>query len=110
MYELKYFRIVGELKHLQTFFVINNMINSTILKSLFVVVLLLLLATPHYAQCPMCRMTLESNLKNGGRTGIGMNLGILYLLFTPYIIGAGIAYVWWRNKKKAGNDLLNNLS
>ncbi len=87
-----------------------KILNNSILKYLFMVCLFLLITDQLLAQCPMCRMTLESNLKNGGRTGIGMNLGILYLLFTPYILGAGIAYVWWRNRKKTGKDLLNNFS
>ena len=52
------------------------------------------------AQCPMCRMTLESNLKGGGTQGNGMNAGIMYLLFTPYIMVGGIAYVWYRNRKR----------
>ncbi len=52
------------------------------------------------AQCPMCRMTLESNLKGGGTQGSGMNAGIMYLLFTPYIMVGGIAYVWYRNRKR----------
>lgn len=52
------------------------------------------------AQCPMCRMTLESNLKGGGTQGTGMNAGIMYLLFTPYIMVGCIAYVWYRNRKR----------
>ncbi len=52
------------------------------------------------AQCPMCRMSAESNLKNGGQSGKGLNNGILYMLATPYLIIAGIGYVWWRNRRK----------
>jgi hypothetical protein len=52
------------------------------------------------AQCPMCRMTLESNMRGGGSQGSGMNAGIMYLLFTPYIMVGGIAYVWYRNRKR----------
>ena len=52
------------------------------------------------AQCPMCRMSLESNLKNGGTQGKGINAGILYLLVTPYLIVGGIAFVWYRNRKQ----------
>ncbi len=52
------------------------------------------------AQCPMCRIAAESNLKNGGSAGKGLNNGILYMLATPYLIIGGIAYVWWRNRKK----------
>lgn len=52
------------------------------------------------AQCPMCRMSAESNLANGGTEGKGLNNGILYMLATPYLIVGGIAYVWWRNRRK----------
>jgi hypothetical protein len=51
------------------------------------------------AQCPMCRMSLESNLKNGGTAGSGINAGILFLLATPYLLVGGIAFVWFRNRK-----------
>jgi len=52
------------------------------------------------AQCPMCRMSAESNLKNGGTDGQGLNNGILYMLATPYLIVAGIGFFWWRNRKR----------
>ena len=52
------------------------------------------------AQCPMCKMSAESNLKNGGTDGKGLNSGILYMLATPYLIVFGIGYFWWRNRKK----------
>jgi len=52
------------------------------------------------AQCPMCRMTLESNLQNGGTAGAGINGGIIYLLIMPYIIVGTIAFVWARNNIK----------
>ena len=52
------------------------------------------------AQCPMCKMSAESNLKNGGTDGQGLNNGILYMLATPYVIVFGLGYFWWRNRKK----------
>lgn len=52
------------------------------------------------AQCPMCKMSLQSNLQNGGSQGKGINGGIMYLLMTPYVLVGGIAYVWYRNKKR----------
>lgn len=52
------------------------------------------------AQCPMCRMSAESNLKNGGTDGKGLNQGILYMLATPYLVIGAIGYVWWRNRKR----------
>jgi hypothetical protein len=51
------------------------------------------------AQCPMCRMSAESNLKNGGTAGKGLNKGILYLFFTPYLVVGTLAYIWWKNNK-----------
>jgi hypothetical protein len=51
------------------------------------------------AQCPMCKISVESNLKNGGNMGKGLNAGILYMLAMPYLIVAGIGYWWWRNRK-----------
>jgi hypothetical protein len=38
------------------------------------------------AQCPMCRMSAESNLENGGDEGRGLNTGILYMLAMPYLL------------------------
>ena len=52
------------------------------------------------AQCPMCRMSAESNLKHGGTAGKGLNKGILYMLATPYLLIGGLAYFWWRNRRK----------
>lgn len=51
------------------------------------------------AQCPMCRMSAESNLKAGGTAGKGLNRGILYMLMMPYMLVGTIGYVWWRNRR-----------
>lgn len=56
------------------------------------------------AQCPMCRMSAESNLENGGDAGKGLNNGILYLLATPYLMIGGIAYFWYRNRRRNEED------
>ncbi len=52
------------------------------------------------AQCPMCRMSAESDLENGGDKGRGLNTGILYMLAMPYLLVGGIGYLWWRNRRK----------
>lgn len=52
------------------------------------------------AQCPMCRMSAESNLENGGTEGKGLNTGILYMLAMPYLLVGGIGYIWWRNRRR----------
>ena len=64
-----------------------------------------LLATVVYppqaeAQCPMCRLSAESNLKNGGTEGKGLNKGILFMLAMPYLLIGVIGYAWYRNQKK----------
>jgi hypothetical protein len=52
------------------------------------------------AQCAMCKTTLENNISNGN-IGIaaGINFGIMYLFFTPYIAVAVIGYLWYRTSK-----------
>ncbi len=52
------------------------------------------------AQCPMCKIGAESNLKNGGSAGKGLNSGILYMLSLPYLLVGTIGFVWWKNRKK----------
>ena len=69
---------------------------------LIVLVLLIFLLTQAdlLAQCPMCRMSAESNLKNGGTAGKGLNNGILYIFVMPYLLVGVIGYMWWKNSKK----------
>lgn len=60
-----------------------------------------------YAQCAMCRATLENNISNGD-PGIatGINLGILYLFFAPYLAVGAIAFFWYKtSKSNTRNDL-----
>ena len=60
------------------------------------------------AQCPMCRMSVEANLKDGGTAGKGLNRGILYMLLTPYLLVGTIGYVWWRNRRREEELELSN--
>ena len=66
---------------------------------LALVVTLSLPAEPLQAQCPMCRMSAENNLKDGGTAAKGLNKGILFMLAAPYFIVGGLGFVWWRNRK-----------
>ncbi|MDZ4715458.1 MAG: hypothetical protein SH819_08315 [Cytophagales bacterium] len=71
------------------------------MKRLVSVTALLLLATGVAgAQCAMCRTTLENSISNGN-IGIaaGINVGIMYLFFAPYLAVAVIAYLWYRTSK-----------
>ncbi len=57
-----------------------------------------------YAQCPMCKMSAESNLKNGGTAGRGLNTGILYMLALPYTLVGTIGFIWWRSNRRREED------
>ena len=52
------------------------------------------------AQCPMCKISAAQNLKDGGTAGAGLNKGILYMLFTPYLVIGGIGFFWYKNRRK----------
>lgn len=62
---------------------------------------LILVQQTLFAQCPMCKMAAESNMKSGGSVGKGLNTGILYLLAMPYIIVSILAYIWKQTKRKS---------
>lgn len=61
--------------------------------------------TEAIAQCPMCRMSAESNLRNGGSEGRGLNTGILYMFAAPYVLVGFLGYVWYRNRKKGEEEV-----
>jgi hypothetical protein len=54
-----------------------------------------------FAQCAMCRASVQSNMSNGRDVvGLGLNTGILYMLMMPYILAAAIGYLWYKNSRK----------
>jgi hypothetical protein len=69
---------------------------------LAILALLLTVCAPDVAkaQCPMCRMSAESNLANGGTAGKGLNRGILLMFSMPYVMVGTIGYFWYRNRRK----------
>lgn len=57
--------------------------------------------TQSLAQCAMCRTTVENNVSAGDTSlASGLNLGIMYLFFTPYIVIGTIAFLWYRKSRK----------
>lgn len=77
------------------------MISRKIVLAFVALSLLAVLFLPELsAQCPMCRMSAESNMANGGTAGRGLNSGILYMLAMPYLIIGTVAFIWYRNRKK----------
>ncbi len=63
---------------------------------------LVFLAHDGFAQCAMCKATIEANSTNSSKYGVGLNTGILYLMMVPYIAAAVIGYFWYRNAKSSG--------
>ncbi|MFN6943377.1 MAG: hypothetical protein ACK4ND_00405 [Cytophagaceae bacterium] len=67
-----------------------------------------------FAQCAMCRATVENNVNEGaseeGKTiGAGLNSGILYLMCIPYILACVIAFMWYRESKKTKERRIKTL-
>ena len=71
-----------------------------IVLSFLAVIALLFVAHPGFAQCAMCQATIESNLDAGGKTGSGLNGGIMYLLAAPYVVVAAIGFLWYKKYRK----------
>lgn len=54
-----------------------------------------------WAQCAMCRATVENNVSTGETSvGAGLNTGILYLFVMPYLIAMVIGYLWYKKAKE----------
>ncbi|WP_017729939.1 hypothetical protein [Nafulsella turpanensis] len=67
---------------------------------------LLLFSVAVQAQCSMCRSSLESNVSSGDvAVSAKLNLGIIYLFVTPYLLFGLIAFFWYRASKKNGKNL-----
>ena len=79
-------------------------LTKALIITLVISVVAILSSTEVFAQCAMCRATLENNVSNGE---IGMaaslNVGILYLFAMPYLLIGTIAYLWYRKSKENAN-------
>ncbi len=71
-------------------------------KRIFLFVLLLAFAylfpQSAEAQCAMCKAVAETSTGSKGATGL--NNGILYLMFMPYLLMGIVAVTWYFYKKK----------
>jgi hypothetical protein len=77
---------------------IKKMLKKSTFTILALMVLLMMVGIEAMAQCPMCKMSAESNLAAGGTEGRGLNSGILYLLAMPYLMVGVLAFVWYRKR------------
>ena len=74
---------------------------------LIVFILTLVILPELSAQCPMCKLSAESNLRDGGTAGKGLNVGILYMLVMPYILVGTLGYLWYKNRKNPDREIQN---
>jgi hypothetical protein len=66
------------------------------MKKIFFFLLIMITFFSSIAQCSMCTKT-ASQL--GEKPAQGLNSGILYLMFTPFIIVGFVAWRWWKSNK-----------
>lgn len=81
------------------------MLNLYSMKKLRVTILsfslLVLMQVNAWAQCAMCRGSVESQVSAGDTSvAANLNFGILYLFFTPYLVVGVIAFLWYRASKR----------
>ncbi len=70
-----------------------------------VILMLVLISMDTFAQCAMCRGSVESSMGNGrNNVGVGLNTGIVYLFVMPYLLVAVIGYLWYRNSKRVQQE------
>lgn len=69
-----------------------------------IVSLILFVSIESFAQCAMCRATVENNISSGGNIGAGLNAGILYLAAMPYLAFVAIVYFFFKASKKYGRN------
>lgn len=90
--------------HIQNFFFIHTHAQSYAIfevmkKLIFTFFLVAAISIVAEAQCPMCKASVESNMKNADAKGKGLNDGIIYLLATPYLAIAAIGGAWYYKRK-----------
>lgn len=78
----------------------NMMKFAKVIFSVLLVVCIVSVANSCFAQCSMCQATIASNLEAGGKTGGGLNNGIMYLLAAPYVLVLGVGALWYKKYRK----------
>lgn len=83
------------------FFLLPKMnISFWVTSSLLVFLFLFFSMETSFAQCPMCKASAESSLKEGASFALGLNKGILYLLAMPYLLFSIIFLMWYKNYRR----------
>lgn len=70
-------------------------------KIILVAFLILMSLNDVFAQCAMCRASVESTMSNGRNyVATGLNTGIFYLFMAPYLFVAVIGFMWYKSSLK----------
>ena len=70
------------------------------MKYILILVFMSLTIAHGAAQCAMCRTQVVNNVSAGDTAlAAGLNFGIMYLFFAPYLIVGVVAFLWYRNSK-----------
>jgi len=77
-----------------------------IIVALLILAFVIFLNDDCLGQCPMCRLSAETNLENGGTEGRGLNKGILYMLSLPYLLVATLGFLWWKNRNRFSDHIM----
>ena len=66
---------------------------------MIILVISFVVCSTHYtaAQCSICTKTAQ---QMGEKPAKGLNSGIIYLAFTPFIIVGYIGYRWWKSNRQ----------
>lgn len=72
----------------------------------FLLTFILLFLAVHFAdaQCAMCKAVLESNMQSGEEAvGKGINSGIVYIMFIPYMLLGVVGFFMYKHYKKTNS-------
>lgn len=71
------------------------------IKILFTFAFFYMLQLAASAQCAMCRTQVVNNVSHGETSlAAGLNFGILYLFFTPYVLIGVVVFLWFKYSKR----------
>lgn len=74
---------------------------------LLLLAVVMFIASPAFSQCAMCTAVADEASKNGSSTADGVNKGVLYLFLSPYLVVGTIGFLWWRSRRKAQQQLVD---
>ena len=77
--------------------IIKTLFNRILPFALLMVLILICINVD--AQCAMCKAQAITSLQENDSDASGLNMAILYMFLTPYVILGIIGFAWYRNRK-----------